>query len=92
MAWVDRLGTILQGHGASVGILMSSRRLNPRGNGRRALEQIRILSVMTPPRVVLPVSRDDIHECTRGTNFLHLISTLYVQAKTGADKLRLLGS
>jgi hypothetical protein len=81
--WIGKLNTVLQTHGASVGVLISSKG-PPRGKVRT---QIHILAVMNPPRVIVCVSLDDLRQCASGGNFLRLITARYLETKTGANGL-----
>src|SRR5580765_3821584 len=90
VTWVGKLNTVLQTHGASVGILISSKGMTNRGRGAAAKMTVRILSAMTPPRTIISFDLEDIRACTKGTNFLQLLSQRYVEARAGADRLRLI--
>jgi hypothetical protein len=90
VTWVDKLNSVLQKHGASVGILMSSRGMTNRGKGAAAKISVRLYSAMTPSRVIISFDLEDIRACATGANFLQLLSQRYVEARTGADRLRLI--
>src|SRR5215472_3299565 len=45
------------------------------------------LSFKTPPHVIICINIDDLIACENGANFLRLISTRYIEAKTGAAQL-----
>ncbi len=90
VAWVDAMGTKIQTHGAHVGVILSQKGVGRTGNQRRAAEQIRLLSLAPPPRVVLSIDQQDVNFCIGGGNFLQLLSNRYVEAKAGADKFRML--
>ncbi len=49
--------------------------------------QIHMHAFKTPPRVIVCISLAELKECENGKNFLHLISTRYIEAKTGATLL-----
>jgi len=88
--WVTNLNTVLQTHNASVGVLFSTRGTTTQGNGRRALHQIEVLSVMTPSRFIVCVDLWDLEVCANGFNFLTLLSQRYLEAKASAGRLKLL--
>src|SRR5208283_4996030 len=50
--WITNLNTVLQTHNAYVGVLFSSKGTTMAGNGKRALHQIELLSVMTPAKFI----------------------------------------
>lgn len=89
VTWIDRLNTVLQTHNASVGILLCTKGLTNKGRGTAAMNQIRILSAMTPSRTIVTVNMDDIRGLAAGTNFVELLTERYVEARIGADRLRL---
>jgi len=88
--WVTNLNTVLQTHNASVGVLFSTRGTTTQGNGKRALHQIEVLSVMTPARFIVCVDLWDLEVCANGFNFLTLLSHRYLEAKASAGRLKLL--
>jgi len=81
--WIGKLNSVLELHGAEVGVLVSSKG-PPKG---RAKTQIHMHAFKTPPRVMVCISLDELKECENGRNFLRLISTRYVEAKSGAAAL-----
>jgi hypothetical protein len=90
VTWIDRLNTVLQTHSASVGVLMSSKGMTNRGRGVAAKNQMRLLAAMTPSRTIISVDTTDIHACANGHNFLQLLAQRYIEARIGADPLRLI--
>ena len=81
--WIGKLNSVLELHGAEVGVLVSSKG-TPKG---RAKTQIHMHAFKTPPRVMICISLDELKECENGKNFLRLISTRYVEARSGAAAL-----
>ena len=81
--WIGKLNSVLELHGSEVGVLVSSKGA-PKG---RAKTQIHMHAFKTPPRVMVCISLDELKECENGKNFLRLISTRYVEAKSGAAAL-----
>lgn len=81
--WVGKLNSVLELHNSEVGILVSSNGA-PKG---RVKTQIHMHAFKTPPRVIVCISLAELQECENGRNFLHLLSTRYVEAKTGAAAL-----
>lgn len=88
--WITNLNTVLQTHNAIVGVLFSSRGTTMAGNGKRAVHQIEMLSVMTPARFIVCVDLWDLKVCANGFNFLKLLSHRYLEAKANAGRLKLL--
>ncbi|MGJ5814874.1 hypothetical protein [Paludibaculum fermentans] len=81
--WVGKLNSVLELHSAEVGILISSSGA-PRG---KVKTQIHMHAFKTPPRVIVCISLAELQECENGRNLLKLLSTRYVEAKTGAAGL-----
>jgi len=81
--WIGKLNSVLELHGAEVGVLVSSKGA-PKG---KAKTQIHMHAFKTPPRVMICISLNELQECENGKNFLRLISTRYVEAKSGAAAL-----
>jgi hypothetical protein len=81
--WIGKLNSVLELHGSEVGILVS-RHGAPKG---KVKTQIHMHAFKTPPRVIICISLSELKECENGKNLLHLISTRYVEAKTGASAL-----
>ncbi|MBS1851774.1 MAG: hypothetical protein JST79_12735 [Acidobacteria bacterium] len=81
--WIGKLNSVLELHGAEVGILVSSKGV-PKG---KAKTQIHMHAFKTPPKVMVCISLDELKECENGRNFLRLISTRYIEAKSGAAAL-----
>jgi hypothetical protein len=74
---------VLELHGSEVGLLVSSHG-PPKG---KVKTQIHMHAFKTPPRVIVCISLAELQECENGQNFLRLISTRYIEAKTGATAL-----
>jgi hypothetical protein len=81
--WVGKLNSVLELHGSEVGLLISSQG-PPKG---KVKTQIHMHAFKTPPRVIVCISLAELQECENGRNFLRLISTRYIEAKTGASAL-----
>ena len=81
--WIGKLNSVLELHGSEVGVLVSSQGA-PRG---KVKTQIHMHAFKTPPRVIVCISLDELKECENGKNFLRLISTRYIEAKSGATAL-----
>jgi len=81
--WIGKLNSVLELHGSEVGVLVSSQG-SPRG---RVKTQIHMHAFKIPPRVMVCISLDELKECENGKNFLRLISTRYIEAKSGAAAL-----
>lgn len=81
--WIGKLNSVLELHQSEVGILISSQG-PPRG---KVKTQIYVHAFKTPPRVMVCISLEDLRQCENGTNFLRLISTRYLETKTGAASL-----
>lgn len=81
--WVGKLNSVLELHGSEVGVLISSQG-PPKG---RVKTQIHMHAFKVPPRVIVCISLAELMECEKGTNFLRLLSTRYIEAKTGATAL-----
>jgi hypothetical protein len=81
--WVGKLNSVLELHDSQVGILVSSHG-GPKG---KVKTQIHMHAFKTPPRVIVCISLGELQECENGRNFLHLLSTRYVEVKTGATGL-----
>jgi hypothetical protein len=81
--WVGKLNSVLELHNSEVGILVSAHGA-PKG---KVKTQIHMHAFKTPPRIIVCISLAELQECENGRNFLHLLSTRYVEAKTGATGL-----
>jgi hypothetical protein len=81
--WIGKLNSVLELHGSEVGVLISSQG-SPKG---RVKTQIHMHAFKVPPRVIVCISLAELKECENGRNFLRLLSTRYVEAKTGAAAL-----
>jgi hypothetical protein len=81
--WIGKLNTVLETHNSNVGVLVAAKG-PPRG---KAKTQIHILTLMSPPRVIVCISRADLEACQNGGNFLRLITARYLEARTGATAL-----
>lgn len=81
--WVGKLNSVLELHGSTVGLLVSSQGA-PKG---KVKTQIHMHAFKTPPRVIVCISLDELKECENSQNLLRLISTRYIEAKTGATAL-----
>jgi hypothetical protein len=81
--WIGKLNSVLELHGSEVGVLVSSHGA-PRG---KVKTQIHMHAFKTPPRVIVCISLDELKECENGKNLLRLISTRYIEAKSGATAL-----
>lgn len=81
--WIGKLNSVLELHGSEVGVLVSSQGA-PRG---KVKTQIHMHAFKTPPRVIVCISLNELKECENGKNFLRLISTRYIEAKSGATAL-----
>ncbi len=86
--WVGKLNSVLELHGSEVGVLVSSKG-PPRG---KVKTQIHMHAFKVPPRVIVCVSLDELRDCENGQNLLQLISTRYIEAKSGASALISQGS
>lgn len=90
--WVSKLNTVMQTHGADVGLLISRKGIATTGTGTTVRTTLQILAAQTPSRIILALDHDDLRSCVTGTNFLRLISTRYTEARAGLRKLSLLSS
>jgi hypothetical protein len=81
--WIGKLNSVLELHSSEVGVLVSSQG-SPKG---KVKTQIHMHAFKVPPRVIVCISLDELQECENGGNFLRLLSTRYIEAKTGAAGL-----
>ena len=81
--WVGKLNSVLELHNSEVGILVSTHGA-PKG---KVKTQIHMHAFKTPPRIIVCISLAELQECENGRNLLHLLSTRYVEARTGATAL-----
>lgn len=81
--WIGKLNSVLELHAAEVGMLLSSQG-PPRG---KVKTQIHMHAFKVPPRVIVCISLDELKECENGKNVLSLVTTRYIEAKTGAAAL-----
>jgi hypothetical protein len=88
VTWVDKLAGVLDKHAARVGIVMGTRAPRNKGNGRRALESIRLYAIKN--RTIIILDLDDVNRCLGGANALKLIVRRYIEIRTGTEKYRLL--
>lgn len=88
VTWVDKLATVLQIHGTKVGVILSASGPKKTGNGRRAIEKIRLLAVLQ--QFIVPLDLGDVARCMNGTNGLRLLVTRYLETKLGIERTRLL--
>jgi hypothetical protein len=90
VSWVGKLNTTLQTHGASVGLLVSSKGLSRKGRGSAVRTQLQVLAAMTPSRVILCLNIGEIRSSLSQRRFLQLITGRFIEAKTGAAALQTL--
>lgn len=88
VTWVDKLAGVLDKHGAKVGIVMGTRAPQKKGNGRRALESIRLYAIKN--RTIIVLDLEDVNRCLNGENALKLIVRRYIEIRVGTEKYRLL--
>lgn len=88
VTWVDKLAGVLDKHAARVGIVMGTRAPQKKGNGRRALESIRLYAIKN--RTIVVIDLDDVKRCLGGENALKLIVRRYMEIRVGTEKYRLL--
>jgi hypothetical protein len=81
--WIGKLNSVLELHASEVGVLVSSKGA-PKG---KAKTQIHMHAFKIPPRVMVCISLDELKQCENGQNFLRLISTRYIEARSGAAAL-----
>ena len=81
--WIGKLNTVLELHHSEVGVLVSAKG-RPQG---KVKTQMHILSIKSPPRIIISVNLDDLVECENGQNFLRLISTRFIETVSGAAGL-----
>ena len=81
--WIGKLNSVLEIHSSEVGVLVSSQG-SPKG---KVKTQIHMHAFKTPPRVIVCISLEELKACEKGTNFLRLISTRYIEARSGAAAL-----
>jgi hypothetical protein len=88
VTWVDKLSTVLETHGTKVGVILSASGPKKTGNGRRAIDKIRLLAVLQ--KFIVTLDLDDVTRCLNGTNSLRLLTTRYMETKMGIERTRLL--
>jgi hypothetical protein len=84
-SWVDKLNTVMQTHGATVGILFSKKGIATTGRGVNVRHKIHLLSVMKS--YIIPFDRRDVVDIANGENFLNILSNNFIEAQMGS-KLR----
>jgi hypothetical protein len=67
---------------------MGTRAPQNKGNGRRALESIRLYAIKN--RTIIVLDLEDVNRCLSGENALKLMVRRYIEIRTGTEKYRLL--
>jgi hypothetical protein len=88
VSWVDKLYTVLSTHNSYAGLLVSKKSPTKTGNGRRALDKIRMLALLK--KVVIIFDMKDIKACEQGSHILAILHKKYIEVTTGAANLSLL--
>jgi hypothetical protein len=88
VSWVDKLFAILSTHNSHAGVILSKKAPSKTGNGRRALDKIRMLAILK--KVILVLDMTDVQQCVQGTHILPLLQQRYIETTTGAANLSLL--
>lgn len=88
VSWVDKLFAVLTLHSSHAGILVSRKTPSDKGNGRKALNAIRMMALKN--KVIIVLDMEDIQRCVQGTHILALLQKRYIETTTGAANLALL--
>lgn len=84
--WVSKLNTVLQTHGATVGLLISKKGIASTGRGTAIHHQLQMLAISPQARFVIPIDFSDIQRCIAGDNILSLIVSRFIEARVGIAK------
>lgn len=78
--WVQKLHAVLSTHGASVGVLISKKPISKgtRGNIHHMLQMFALKG-----RIIISVSRDDLHKCAAGDSIIPMLCDRYVAVQMG---------
>lgn len=87
--WVTKLNTVLQMHGAAVGILFSKKGVAPKGRGSQIRHTLQLLAAGPTPTFILCVDFDDLLACANGEKFCRMVSARYMEVQAGLDRLSL---
>ena len=90
--WVSKFNTVLQTHGAHVGLLFSRKGIASAGNGVKIRTLLQMLANSASPTFIMSIDWNDLLECAGGKNFLQLISERFVEIRVGSRKFGLVAS
>jgi hypothetical protein len=85
--WVSKLNTVLQTHGAAVGILFSKKGIANSGRGTAIRQTLQILAVSATPRFIVSLDWDELVACTKRQNFLSFLFRRFVAVHLGIQRL-----
>lgn len=87
--WVSKLNTVLQTHGASVGILFSKKGVATKGRGTQVRHTLQLLAAGPTPRFIICLDWADLVACANGERFLPTVAARYIEARAGLERLNL---
>ena len=85
--WVGKLSTLLETHGASVGILISKKGIAHTGRGRQICHLIEKLAIKPSPTFIVTLDFADLQRCIAGDNVLELIVRRFIEVKASIARL-----
>lgn len=88
--WLHKLQSVLQLHGAKVGMLFCRKGISNTGAGARLKNKLHFMAGRFPPSIILTMDWDDLKQCANGTNFVKLLNRRYVETLAGVRQLELL--
>lgn len=88
--WLHKLQSVLQLHGAKVGMLFSRKGISNTGAGAKLKNKLHFMAGRFPPSIILTMDWDDLKQCADGTNFVKLLNQRYVETLAGVKRLELL--
>ncbi len=88
VSWLGKLNTVLRTHGATVGLLMSSKGISKKGRASAVRFHLQMYAAMTPSIVIMCLNTAEIKSSLAERKFLQLITQRFIEAKAGAAALR----
>lgn len=88
--WLHKLQSVLQLHGAKVGLLFCRKGISNTGPGARLRNKLHFMAGRDPYNVILVIDWDDLEQCANGLNFIKLLTQRYVETLAGVKRLELL--
>lgn len=88
--WLHKLQSVLQLHGAKVGMLFCKKGISNTGAGAKLRTKLHFMAGRATPNVIITIDWNDLQQCANGLNFVKLLTQRYVETLAGVKRLELL--